>query len=347
MIPNIFKYASKELSQDALICWLVACGKDGTGRLREIGRDFVRVLMESGERMVIQDDQSTRYGGDCKVEQVLCEPRQQYKNIDVYFRAMVDGRVVSFVIEDKVHTEMHDDQLNRYRRIVTDDAIAEDVIKTVYLKTGYVFDDEREKAEANGYSVFDGKDMLHFLDSDRRAHVHEVVRQYSEYMASEVEYRRNALRTWKLDESFVQWKFMVRLGDVLQLSGIRWPARAFSIGGGAWTQYPHWKDRGALFWRLDSWKPLRLMVDTHAAGDDVLARWDGWFRSFEDARIKTGLVAAEFRSVRRRSGKLVREGTIGAVDIARSLRREGLARCVARVAQLHRTFLASLDDDLS
>ena len=50
MVPNIFKYATKELSQDALICWLVACAKEETdGRLRECGRKFVRALMQSGD----------------------------------------------------------------------------------------------------------------------------------------------------------------------------------------------------------------------------------------------------------------------------------------------------------
>lgn len=343
MIPNIFNYATKELSQDALICWLVACGRHPGDKLRDLGHEFVRALMQSGDRRVTKDSRLVRYEGNCTVEQVLCEPKRQYGSIDVYFQAMVDGQVVSFVIEDKTHTEMHGDQLEKYKAIVAGDSIEEDLVKFIYLKTGYVFGDEREKAESVGYSVFDGENVLAFLATDGRRNLHEILRQYAEYMNEQVNNRRAALANWDLDESFVQWEFMVRLGRVLQLSGHGWPARYFNLGGAAWTQYPHWQDRGALFWRLDSWKPLRLMVDTRHAGDRVLARWDEWFRAFESARKEAGLNPAGFRSVRRKSGSVVREGTIGAIDIKSCLHRNGLECCVTRVNRLHQTF-RSLSD---
>lgn len=349
MIPNIFNYATKELSQDALICWLVACGRDARDKLGELGHEFVKALMQSGDRRVMQGSRSIHYGGECTVEHVLCKPKRQYGRnghygrIDVYFQARVDGRVVSFVIEDKRHTEMGEDQLKRYRAIVTGDSIREHLVKFVYLKTGYVFDDEREKAESTGYSVFDGEELLAFLTTKGRANLHEIVRQYAEYLTEQVDYRRAALKNWNLDESFVQWEFMVHLGKVLQLSDHGWPARYFNIGGGAWTQYPHWRNRGALYWRLDSWKPLRLMVDTRQAGDSVLARWDGWSRAFESARCKAGLRPARFRSVRRKSGSVVNEGTIGAIDIKTCLQEKDLDCCVARLNQLHQAF-RSLSD---
>ena len=53
MVPNIFRYATKELSQDAVICWLVACGREANGDLRECGLSFVRALMRSGNGRVI------------------------------------------------------------------------------------------------------------------------------------------------------------------------------------------------------------------------------------------------------------------------------------------------------
>ena len=302
--------------------------------------------MLSGDRRIVfvSDGQSRPYKGDCEVGRVLCEPKRQYGKIDVYFQAKVDGSMVSFVIEDKTHTEMHGDQLERYLRKVADDSAEEEFIKPVYLKTGYVFGDEREKARSKGYSVFDGENMAGFLEVDARAGVHEIVRQYGEYMAEQVKYRRRALSEWNLDEGFVQWEFMVHLGQVLQLRPNGWPARGGNLSGDPWTQYPHWKDRGAFYWRLDSRKPLRLMVDTDEAGDQVLDRWDGWSRAFETARNKAGLSADQFRSVKSRRGTVVREGTIGAVDIASCLRGEGLDSCVARVECLHRVFIASLDD---
>ena len=46
--PNIFYYATKELSQDAVICWLVSCASEATGSLRECGLAFVRTLFQAG-----------------------------------------------------------------------------------------------------------------------------------------------------------------------------------------------------------------------------------------------------------------------------------------------------------
>ena len=348
MVPNIFSYATKELSQDAVICWLVACAKDATGELREVGLDFVHVLMQSGDSKVI--DVSTGgiapMSGPGKIGRVLCGPTTQYQNIDVYFQAEVDGTVVSFVIEDKTHTEMHSDQLKRYLGTVTADPVAEDHIKAVYLKTGHVFDDEREEAESSGYTVFSAEDMVRFLDHPTRTD-HEILRQYSEYIESQVESRQTDLEEWNLERSFVQWKFMVALGKTLQMGRKRWSAKWFNKGGGAWTQYPHWDGRGALYWRLDSGKPLRLMVETSKAGDRALARWDAWSGAFETARTEAGLGAARFRSVRIRRGELVREGTIGAVDIADCLRKEGLCSSVARVNCLYRRFIGQVGSELA
>ena len=352
MVPNIFTYAKKELSQDALICWLVACAKEETDeQLRECGLKFVQALMQSGDGAVIDvtNDPPARVGnvGSYKVSKILDGPKPQYRNIDVYFQAEVDGKRVSFVIEDKTDTRMHGDQLERYRRIVQRDKHEEDLIKPVYFKTGYVFDNEKEKADSKGFSVFDGEDMLAFLNGGQCADAHEILRQFEEHLAGQVDERRQALEDWQLKHGFVQWEFMVSLGKALQMKGEKWPAKGVNTGGSAWTQYPHYRGRGALFWRLDTWKPLRLMLSTKKAGDEVLKRWDCWSQSFEHARKESGLNAGKFRRVRSRKGKLVRDGTIGAVDIASCLRDEGLENCVARVERLYRAFIASVGGELS
>ena len=49
--PNIFKYATKELSQDAVICWLIEWSSyEGQGheKLRECGQQFVKALFAKG-----------------------------------------------------------------------------------------------------------------------------------------------------------------------------------------------------------------------------------------------------------------------------------------------------------
>ena len=43
--PNIFNYAKKELSQDAVICWLLECCHSDDDKYRQIGIDFVRFIV--------------------------------------------------------------------------------------------------------------------------------------------------------------------------------------------------------------------------------------------------------------------------------------------------------------
>lgn len=136
MTPNIFQYATKELSQDAVICWLVSCAKEAKGDLRECGLSFVQALMLSGGARVMdaRSGNETHHAGAGQVTRILEQPTRQYGGIDIYFRAEVDGRVVSFVIEDKTDTEMHGGQLERYRGLVGGDEIGEDLVKAVLLQ---------------------------------------------------------------------------------------------------------------------------------------------------------------------------------------------------------------------
>lgn len=342
MVPNIFRYATKELSQDALICWLVACAKEADAELRECGLAFVEALMRSGNGRVIDARTGAEegYRGEGHATTVERGPCPQHGGIDVYFQVKVDGNVVSFVVEDKTGTEMHGGQLERYRKAVGEDTEAEDLIKAVYFKTGYVFDDERELAECAGYCVFEAGDVVAFFKEGDRAALHAFLHDFAEHVGRLVESRRQARSQWNLDKGFVQWEFMVALGEALNGSDAGWPAKHFNIGGSAWTQYPHYDRRGNVFWRLDSWKPLRLMVDTNAVGGErALAAWDGWARAFLEATQRGGLEPAAFRRVRRRNGAAVSEGTIGALDARSCLHREGLDGCVQRVAELNRRFI--------
>lgn len=353
MAPNIFNYATKELSQDAVICWLVACANEPPGQLRECGEEFVKDLMRCGDNSIINATNgcSERHADVYEVIEILEGPTTQYRNIDVYFRAAVDEEVVSFIIEDKIHGEMHGDQLKRYLDAIQHDRVEEDLIKPIYFKTGYVFQDEREQATEAQYSVFDSTALLEFLDSEQRVDAHLILEMYAEHLRRQMEEREYQLENYDLNQNFVQWEFMVRLREGLpQLPRMRWPARYNNKDGSAWTQYPHYDDDRVFFWRLDAnkwrpalYKPLRLMVNTKAAG---LNCWDEWYQFFEAACKEAELSAVPFRRVRTRNGKPVSEGTIGAVDIKQCLQDEGWGS-VAKVANLHNAFFRSVDNQLS
>ena len=316
--PNLFQFATSELSQDAVICWLVACAGANDGALRECGLEFVRALVLHG-----RDD----HRGPCEVADVS-HPERQYKRIDVYFQATVDGRRVSFVIEDKTDTEMHGDQMERYAEEVRRDEEEEDDFRLIYYKTGYVYDDEREQAQKAGYRVFDAEDMRRFLTSQAGAGGHEIVRQYREHIDGILTERGDRLAQWDWSQPFVQYELMRRLRTALLDRREDWAAalgeevtdnllRGANVGGGPWTQY--WFC-DALGWRLDDSQPLRLRVWTEGARklrpEWSKDTWRGWMEIFQDLLDSCCLVEHRFQVRMQYAGVLAKEGTVGAIDLS-------------------------------
>ena len=162
--PNLFRYATKELSQDAMICWLIAWAdsRAPTGPedkpLRQLGRAFVEALFATWE------DYPVELG-----EEVRTEIHAQKHNIDVLVR--VNRRHV-LLIEDKTGTNVHSGQLGRYWKLVVEGKtvlgrVAEDDVYPVFLKTGNFSLRDRESVEKQRYAVFDRSDFLRTLHSYR------------------------------------------------------------------------------------------------------------------------------------------------------------------------------------
>ena len=114
--PNIFKYATGELSQDAFLCWLIACADCDDAALKELGLDFIRFLYDP-KNYTKQELNVSGLVEDKKF------PWKQYFKTDVYFQANINGKVVSFIIEDKTSSMMHGDQLKRYAEGIKNDGL--------------------------------------------------------------------------------------------------------------------------------------------------------------------------------------------------------------------------------
>ncbi len=56
---------------------------------------------------------------------------------------------------------------------------------------------------------------MKFLNERQRRGLHEILRQYGDHLECSLNGRRKALGEWNLNEDFVQWEFMVRLGKAL------------------------------------------------------------------------------------------------------------------------------------
>ena len=99
---NLFAFATSELSQDAFFCWALDClNRDEDSPLYGFGRSFCALLL--GRK---NDDLP-------KIKGVVI--RRQFKHMDVLALVVYSNLTVdALVIEDKVNTSEHDDQIQTY-----------------------------------------------------------------------------------------------------------------------------------------------------------------------------------------------------------------------------------------
>lgn len=155
-VPNIFSYATSELSQDAFICWLLQWAasdlKAINPKLNECGTKFIDALFLRS--------------GKTKPEYIdSIEVKKQVENIDVLVLIKeTSGDVHAIIIEDKTDTKHHSMQLERYYKIVRDKfKIPEKNIIPIYLKTG----------DQSSYSAVKECGFYEFLRNDFLCILHE------------------------------------------------------------------------------------------------------------------------------------------------------------------------------
>lgn len=166
MKNNLFTYATKELSQDAFICWILSFAmKDAQNdiTLCECAKDFIRYF--------IPDLNSN--------EIYLSEaPLKQYKSIDILLTVNDQYKVI---IEDKTFSSDHDDQLMRYRNTMEKDFPNHQVI-CVYYKIG--FQSNLSNVYDAGYNVCDRKTILNIIGKHIKSTSNNILIDYYEYLRS-------------------------------------------------------------------------------------------------------------------------------------------------------------------
>lgn len=147
MKPNLFKWATSELSQDAFICWLIEWAKP----------EHKGELLNQCASKLIEDisdiEPSTIENLDVK---------RQYKNIDIL---VVVNENKAILIEDKVHTKNHGNQLLRYAELLGKEFEKEN-ISLVYFKTGD--QSNYREVEEKGYRTYKRSDFLSLLKSGEK-----------------------------------------------------------------------------------------------------------------------------------------------------------------------------------
>lgn len=233
--PNLFDWATSELSQDAFLCWLVAhAGYPERAGLHAVARAFIAWLWNRAHP-----------DAPCEAADVALHtpPAKQQAHTDVFFVARIRDRLVPFLIEDKVHTSHHHNQTERYAKWLAKQGeklgAADDV--KVYFKTGHLFDEDRAVAtkdvKGSKYGVVGLDDLVAFFDAHTAQS--EVLDDYRRHLAAMLADRRAALDNYRdLGRDFVQHEFVralkQRCPEHVNAGIVR---RGTNVGGTPWTHY--------------------------------------------------------------------------------------------------------------
>ena len=148
--PNLFSFATSELSQDAFICWLLSWAnpeyKEIDSKLNKCAIQFIKVLFKKHEK---------------EAPKIISkiEVSKQDNNIDVL---CIINDSYAILIEDKIGTKNHSNQLMRYLKEVKKRDYKDKYIFPIYYKT----EDQGDYSEIidTGYKVFLRDDILQVLN---------------------------------------------------------------------------------------------------------------------------------------------------------------------------------------
>ncbi len=273
--PNLFQFATGELSQDAFIAWLISWANpeyaSRNTALHETGVELLNTLLEKT--------------GHPRPEQITSvDVQMQVKNIDLL--VMING-TIPLVIEDKTFTSDHSGQLERYLdeiRTLCPNFTGE--IPAIYFKTGD--QSNYRSAEQAKYTVFNRSDFLKLLQSGvERGVTSDIFINYRDHLKqldNEVEsYGSVLVKDWK-----PKWNGWVGFFKLLQQK----------LGGGEWGYVPtvsggfmciHWHHSNPtpelpdfeLYLQLEEAK-LCFKIQVLDVKQQAV-QWEKWHKKLKDA----------------------------------------------------------------
>lgn len=268
MQPNLFAFATSELSQEAIICWLAswatAPAQAGREHLRLLGQDFLRYLFA---RCEIQAPRN--------IETLKIERQAGSKQDRIDILLTVNGDYV-ILIEHKNRTTEHSDQLLRYRAYVCGGrGVPEDKLLPIYLQTG---DQDFEAVEYSGFKVVRRADLLTVLESPRgraAAASSDILADFTATLRAR-EDEVQAFRTRHPAEwSDAQWQgFYAWLQETTTEKG-NWH-KVVNARGGFWGYYWFWHgdDRCKQYLQLEEERLcFRIHVPDPAQRRELMRIW--------------------------------------------------------------------------
>lgn len=274
---NIFRFATKELSQDAFLCWSINWINEGAEHpLYQYGKDMLDLFLGENKLDEYYDVQIFR----------------QYEKIDilVMFKDK-NGGTRALIIEDKTNTSEHSNQIDKYRdkldrKLKNDNCINEYSIYLAYVKTGIMYDNDIRIVN-KGATVVDLNMLLKVVSKYYDKSKSEILVDFYKYISSIKSHRENLVeliinREYEsaLYDRFGQFYFLDKIFenrskykevgewyDGVEPNGVVYTDHIYAgtnRGGRPWIEYAFWKEKypinyivpfvneyHSLFWRVD------------------------------------------------------------------------------------------------
>ena len=234
---NIFTFATGELSQDAFICWCLNWINEPDNvtrhRYRQLGLELLAKLIDKPlncDALSKVDIQS--------IDKVILV--QQVLNIDVL--AIIPQYKLAIIIEDKIYTSEHSDQIksyterlqdffkntnsgNAYHKLekafkllggdIKDADLADYHIHTVYFKTGYYFDYDWQVAHSEYVHNYLTGPMLwnilkHYNDCES-----DILKSYCNHLKQQLDWCQSVSKiNGKYDDGgyYIKWERITQHG---------------------------------------------------------------------------------------------------------------------------------------
>jgi len=228
--PNLFNYATKELSQDAFFAWLArwadASFASMDAELNKLAQTFVRFLLAK---------QCGNFSE--KITTVKTGRKGFLTNVDAW--AIVNGKHL-IVIEDKTDTGQHDNQLARYKAEAEKKGKSFEQIVFLYIKTGNECQKEIRKIEKAGYAYVSRQDLLSLYASAGQTGS-DIVSDYFDHLQN-IEDETQSFKTKPIGEwGWYEWQgFYMYLETRLDINDWHYtanPSGGFLGTNWGWTKW--------------------------------------------------------------------------------------------------------------
>ena len=253
--PNIFSFATSELSQDAILSWLIKWADD-------------TYLKDDKELCMLGKSLLSLLTGLKKEEIHTIDVGRQWFNIDVWVEINEDAFLM---IEDKTGTTIHDNQLIRYRKIVENEyKDKRQKLFYTYVKTGNEPLSIEKAIQAQGYKTINRQDLLSVLNTyqgrnplviDYRLHLQEIEDATNNYKSLPVD-------KWQWYEWQGFYKELEKHIDVESWSYVANPAGGFL---GLWWNFIE-NDEIRMYLQFEEMK-LCFKIEYDGDGNRSDVRW--------------------------------------------------------------------------